>query len=246
MLETLGAKLKPGGAWQAFGTVDEACWDSSPPQPVVSKDDFIVTVSAGMRLDDLQAHLEPFGLALPFVPIVPSPGRRLGEWIGQNVPHQLEGTFRSWRDWVLGGTMLLSDGSVARSGARVTKSVAGFDAHQLPIGTHGTLVVPVELHLRVVAASRVAWPAPVQHSGPFWIQRVLRTDFEAACQQSGLLWSDPETATCALSQRPGFCPEHSWWMDERGVGPLSPLQRETWLRAKAQFDPDGRLAGVPE
>ncbi|MEI7771812.1 MAG: FAD-binding oxidoreductase, partial [Chloroflexales bacterium] len=53
------------------------------------------------------------------------------------------------RDWTLGMRVALGDGRLVKSGARVVKNVAGYDAHKLHIGALGTLGVIVEATFKV-------------------------------------------------------------------------------------------------
>jgi FAD/FMN-containing dehydrogenase len=53
------------------------------------------------------------------------------------------------RNLLLGMEALLASGSAFKSGARVVKSVAGFDVHKLFVGSTGRLFVATKLHLRL-------------------------------------------------------------------------------------------------
>jgi hypothetical protein len=53
------------------------------------------------------------------------------------------------RNLLLGMDALLANGTSFRSGARVVKSVAGFDVHKLLVGSLGRLFVATRLHLRL-------------------------------------------------------------------------------------------------
>lgn len=53
------------------------------------------------------------------------------------------------RNLLLGMEALLANGSAFKSGARVVKSVAGFDVHKLFVGSHGRLFVATKLHLHL-------------------------------------------------------------------------------------------------
>jgi glycolate oxidase FAD binding subunit len=77
------------------------------------------------------------------------------------------------RDLVIGMTLVLADGTIAKTGGKVVKNVAGYDLHKLLIGSFGTLGVvaevnfrlhPVEQHARtwtVTAADALELSAPL-------------------------------------------------------------------------------------
>ncbi len=58
------------------------------------------------------------------------------------------------RSTLLGVEAALGDGSSFRSGARVVKSVAGFDVHKLLVGSQGRLFAATLLHLKLRPAPR--------------------------------------------------------------------------------------------
>ena len=60
------------------------------------------------------------------------------------------------RSLLLGIEAALADGTEFRSGARVVKSVAGFDLHKLFVGSSGRLFVVSKLHLKLRPAPRAA------------------------------------------------------------------------------------------
>ena len=53
------------------------------------------------------------------------------------------------RNLLLGMHALLADGTSFKAGARVVKSVAGFDVHKLLVGSSGRLFIATRLHLRL-------------------------------------------------------------------------------------------------
>src|SRR5215211_5386947 len=68
------------------------------------------------------------------------------------------------RDLVLGVTVALSDGTVARAGGKVIKNVAGYDLAKPMTGAYGTLGVVTQVSVRL-------HPLPRQ-----WLTVVVRRD----------------------------------------------------------------------
>ena len=65
------------------------------------------------------------------------------------------------RDLIIGMTMVLADGTIAKSGGKVVKNVAGYDMHKLLTGSFGTLGVIAEVNFRLhpVEEHRQTWTA---------------------------------------------------------------------------------------
>jgi glycolate oxidase FAD binding subunit len=55
------------------------------------------------------------------------------------------------RDLIIGMTIVLADGTVAHTGGKVVKNVAGYDLHKLMIGAFGTLGVITSVNFRLHA-----------------------------------------------------------------------------------------------
>ena len=106
-----------------------------------------VTVQAGVTLATLQAELAKHGQRLPLDALWPERST-LGGVIATNDSGPLRLRFGSLRDLLLGVTVVLANGSLARSGGRVVKNVAGYDLPKLFIGAFGTLGVLTEVTLR--------------------------------------------------------------------------------------------------
>ena len=73
-------------------------------------------------------------------------------------PSLLSSSCGPTRDSVLGANWVLADGSQVRTGARVVKSVAGYDVTRLLLGSRGQLAINTSLILRLrPAPRRVHW-----------------------------------------------------------------------------------------
>ncbi len=123
--------------------------------------DMTATVGAGTRLVDLQARLAEAGQWLALDP--PEEHATLGGIFATNDSGPMRHGYGSLRELVIGMTMVLADGTVARSGGRVIKNVAGYDLCRLFCGALGTLGLVVELTLRLhprpAAACTLVMPA---------------------------------------------------------------------------------------
>ncbi len=53
------------------------------------------------------------------------------------------------RDLIIGMTIVLADGTIAHTGGKVVKNVAGYDLHKLMIGAFGTLGVITSVNFRL-------------------------------------------------------------------------------------------------
>lgn len=114
--------------------------------------DLVVTVQAGVRLGDLQRRLAEHGQRLPWDPPA-SPEATIGGLLAVNASGPLRLGHGPPRDWVLGMQVVLGDGRPVRSGGKVVKNVAGYDAHKLHIGALGTLGVITEVTFKLAPLS---------------------------------------------------------------------------------------------
>lgn len=111
------------------------------------------TVGPGLPRDELDAALHAHGLELPCAGGGTIGGLFAADPVGAGV-----GGGASPRSLLLGLDGVLADGTRFRSGARVVKSVAGFDVHKLLVGSQGRLFAATRLHLRLRPRPRAeAW-----------------------------------------------------------------------------------------
>jgi len=108
--------------------------------------DLTCTVEAGIRLSALQAALARAGQRLSLDP----PGDpTIGGCLASRLSGPLSHRFGTPRDLVLGVTLVLGDGTVASSGGKVVKNVAGYDLGKLVCGSEGRLALIARVSLRL-------------------------------------------------------------------------------------------------
>ncbi|HZC27305.1 MAG TPA: FAD-binding oxidoreductase [Actinopolymorphaceae bacterium] len=136
--------------------------------------DMTVAVGAGMRLTDLQEKLDGQRVALDAarIPL----GATVGGLLATADGGPLRAAYGTLRDLVIGVTVVLADGTVARSGGHVIKNVAGYDLAKLFSGSLGSFGLIAEVVLRVhprpEATATLAVPCEVRAA--FALASVLR------------------------------------------------------------------------
>jgi glycolate oxidase FAD binding subunit len=136
--------------------------------------DLTCTVQAGCTWQQLQQTLARHGQFVALDPLWPERAT-VGGILATNDSGALRHRYGSLRDLVIGMTLVLADGTVARSGGKVVKNVAGYDLCKLVTGSFGTLAViteatfrlhPLPQHTRTftVAAPQAAQLAPLMAS----------------------------------------------------------------------------------
>jgi glycolate oxidase FAD binding subunit len=127
--------------------------------------DMTAAVEAGIPLQNLQQQLDAAGQWLALDPPTEAAGATVGGLLatGDSGPRRLR--YGAVRDLVIGVTLVLADGTVAKAGGQVIKNVAGYDLSKLVYGSLGTLALVAEVVLRVhprpEATATVAVPASV-------------------------------------------------------------------------------------
>ncbi|MDQ4149491.1 MAG: FAD-binding oxidoreductase, partial [Actinomycetota bacterium] len=94
-------------------------------------------------------------------PLGEDEGATIGGVVATGDSGPLRHGYRGVRDQLLGITVALSDGTVAKAGGKVIKNVAGYDLPKLFAGSFGTLgvilEVAVRLHPRPPLEATAAW-----------------------------------------------------------------------------------------
>jgi len=102
--------------------------------------DLTVSVQAGCTIRELQAALAVYGQRLAIDVLWPKTAT-IGGILSTNDSGALRLRFGSLRDLIIGVTIALPDGTLASSGGKVVKNVAGYDLPKLVTGAFGTLGV---------------------------------------------------------------------------------------------------------
>ena len=123
--------------------------------------DQVVIAEAGLTLAALQAQLAAHGQRLALDP--PWPDRAtIGGLVATAGFGPLRARYGAIRDLIIGVTLVLADGTVARGGGKVVKNVAGFDLPKVACGSLGTLglvaAAAFRLHPLPEAAHTVVMP----------------------------------------------------------------------------------------
>jgi D-lactate dehydrogenase (cytochrome) len=112
----------------------------------IHKRDMDVVVQPGVAYEELNATLAPEGL---FFPPDPGPGAQIGGMVSQGCSGTNAFRYGTMKDWVLGLTVVLADGTVVKTRHRPRKSSSGYNLTSLIVGSEGTLGWVTEASLKL-------------------------------------------------------------------------------------------------
>ena len=110
--------------------------------------DMTATVEPGCTFKQLQRTLAEHGQRVALDPLWPDRAT-IGGILATNDSGPLRTRFGSLRDLIIGITLALPDGTLAKSGGKVVKNVAGYDLPKLATGSLGTLGVITQAIFRL-------------------------------------------------------------------------------------------------
>jgi glycolate dehydrogenase FAD-binding subunit len=154
---TAGQAVRPVGggtklAWGGAGPGDAADLETSSLNEILEHNvgDFTAVLGAGVRIADAQARFAAEGQMLALdPPLGEGDGATVGGMIATGDSGPLRHRYGGVRDLVVGMTVILSDGTIAKSGGKVIKNVAGYDLAKLFAGSYGTLGLIASVSLRL-------------------------------------------------------------------------------------------------
>jgi len=168
-LQIAGAGTAAG--WAGLLAPVDAVLDTTALTGVITHNpgDMTVAVRAGTPLaalhDELAEHAQHVSLDAARI----AEGATVGGLLATADAGPAALVFGSLRDLVIGVTLVLADGTVARAGGHVIKNVAGYDLAKVVHGSYGTLAVIAEVVLRLhpvpKAAVTLALPCSLAEAG---------------------------------------------------------------------------------
>jgi hypothetical protein len=195
-----------------------------------SPQDLVLTVGAGMTLHAVQELLREHRQYLPWNPALPQQAT-IGGIVSSNRAGSWRYRFGTPRDRLLAVRAVTPDGVAFKSGAKVVKSVAGYDLHRLLCGAWGTLAVITEITLKVQ-------PTPQHFEAVGW-----QTSWDALEPTLAELMQMPlqPDGISVLAFRGGNLNKRAVWSAEAQLPPIAEAslqhsKRAVWS-AEAQLPP---------
>lgn len=222
-------------------------WESFAAKVIdVQAPDQIVTVSANVSVAELQSALAHHGLCLP----LPDPQEyglllsgipgTVGGLIAANLPHGLSAQCGGPRQWVLQLEVLFK-GEPAQSGAKVVKSVAGYDVHKAYVGSWGGLGPILSATLRARSQGSLPTVQSRAHGTwdgqDVWIGRTLPSYFDDWRERAQNVLAEDRPSCTLWAGSELEPPTEGWLMGPRGFRWSSHDSGDLPRRMKSVFDP---------
>jgi glycolate oxidase FAD binding subunit len=138
--------------------------------------DMTCTVEAGCTWASLQSALAQHGQYVALDPLWPERAT-VGGIVATNDSGALRLRYGSLRDLIIGMTIVLADGTIAHTGGKVVKNVAGYDLHKLMTGAFGTLGVITSVNFRLHSIPKCTqsftFSAPAAEPLGAWMLKLL-------------------------------------------------------------------------
>ncbi len=149
--------------------------------------DMTCTVEAGCAWQTMQRALAEHGQHVALDPLWPERST-VGGVIAANDSGALRLRYGGLRDLVLGMTLVLADGTIARSGGKVVKNVAGYDLPKLLCGSFGTLALITEVTFRLhsIAPGTASHTVMSATAGPLGMLLLALLDSQLSIQSMQL------------------------------------------------------------
>jgi glycolate oxidase FAD binding subunit len=157
-MELAAALAEASGTVRVRGAGTKLAWARGEPSAELSttgldeivehnEGDLTAVLQAGVPLARAQQRFAEAGQMLALDP--PDGGATIGGVVATNDSGPLRARYGGIRDLVVGMRVALADGTVAKSGGKVIKNVAGYDLAKLFVGSFGRLGAILEVSVRL-------------------------------------------------------------------------------------------------
>jgi glycolate oxidase FAD binding subunit len=188
--------------------------------------DLTAVIEAGVPLAAAQARFAQAGQMLALdPPLGPGDAATVGGIVATGDSGPLRHRHGTARDLVVGITVALTDGTLARAGGKVIKNVAGYDLAKLFAGSFGTLGAIVEVCVRLHPLPAATVTARGAGTDPSQVAAAARSlaHEQVELQCLDVRWSDGEGAVLARAA---------------GAAPRSAAKRAAGVLRDAGLDPE--------
>ncbi|HVU48009.1 MAG TPA: FAD-binding oxidoreductase [Terracidiphilus sp.] len=204
--------------------------------------DMTCGVEAGCSWAAMQAQLARHGQMVALDPLWPVRAT-VGGIVATNDGGPLRIRYGGLRDLIIGMTVVLADGTIAKTGGKVVKNVAGYDLHKLMTGSFGTLGVITEVNFRLhpLEVQARTWSAEV--ADPLLFEAPLRTLLDSHIIPSGLQLR-VDAQQCAIDIRvsatPACLDDHAGQLTKFFAEiPVHESNESVWQARQNLFDQPG-------
>jgi FAD/FMN-containing dehydrogenases len=210
--------------------------------------DMTCTVEAGCTWAAMQTELARHGQMVALDPLWPEHAT-VGGVVAANDSGSLRLKYGGLRDLIIGMTVVLADGTMAKTGGKVVKNVAGYDLHKLLTGSFGTLGVIAQVNFRLhpLEINAKTWTATV--TTPLEFAQSLRALLDSQLTPSSIQIRFG-SGQCALDVRIAAPPECMAEHEAKlrsifAVIALEPSTQDVWLARQRLHDTsDGVLLKI--
>ncbi len=143
------SSLHISGEEKDYGVIETISLSKLNSVLLYEPEEMIISVQAGISLQDFQSILASKGQWIPTLVAGESLERTLGATVARDHFNPRSLNCGALRTTILGGTFCTTKGEIFKSGSRVVKSVAGYDIHRAFCGSQGLFGIILELTLKV-------------------------------------------------------------------------------------------------
>ncbi len=155
--------------------------------------ELVFTAKAGTSLQEIERILTKHGQMLAFEPPLFNQSGTIGGAVASGLAGPRRQTHGGVRDFILGCTIMNSQGQILHFGGTVMKNVAGFDVSRLMAGSMGCLGIILDVSIKVLPIPEADMTLHFEHNANDFIERVNTwlgqpTPISASAWHDGSTW----------------------------------------------------------